>query len=260
MIDENNQARRLIMIHYLKKYVFHIGIFFVITNVYSYQGFLHKETISPRILVGDGLKKRFNTESYTIFNRAIINNKFDVIQKMLEMNVVNISMVIDAVIREHNLVMLESLLQKGYIKGDCKLTYNGKKVSLVDFVLSKNTFLANLPDSMVVSMVKNGASINKLVGDERVTPLFKALEAKNVPLFDTLLTHGADPALKNKDGSSVLTHLKNNTGNNDAFCAALTAHGFDANKNDLTRGRTFTAPRKKIQHSWGKSMMAQSFN
>jgi ankyrin repeat protein len=249
------------MILNIKRYMLLVSIFFVVTNVYSYQGFLHQDTISPRILVNGGLKSKCNTEHYTVFSRAMVNNKVEVVQKLLETKAINVPMVLDAIAKEHNMVMLEQLLQKGCIKGDCKLICNGKKVSLVDFVISQNASLSNLPDSMVVSMVKNGASINNLIGDERVTPLFKALQTKNVPLFETLLTNGADPASKNKDGNSVLTHLKNNSNTSEEFCSALVSHGFDMQKAALTkRGRKFTVARKKMKHSWGKSMMAQSFN
>lgn len=248
------------MILNIKRYMLLMSILFV-TNVCSYQGFLRKDTISPRVLVNGGFKSKYNTEQYTVFSRAMANNKVEVVQKLLETKAVNVPMVLDAIAKEHNMVMLEQLLQKGCIKGDCKLICNGKKVSLVDFVISQNIALSNLPDSMVVSMVKNGASINRLIGDERVTPLFKALQAKNVPLFETLLTQGADPALKNKDGNSVVSYLKDNMNTSEQFCSALVSHGFDIQKAALAkRGRKFTVARKKMKHSWGKSMMAQSFN
>ncbi len=58
---------------------------------------------------------------------------------------------------------------------------------------------------LAFTLLRAGANPNALIPDSRVSPLTIAALEKNVEMAQILLSHGADPHLATRDGSSALT-------------------------------------------------------
>jgi len=216
--------------------------------------------------IGAMLRARFDNGRLAVLSDLILNKKLTSIIKLLEMNIIDLSEVLDLAILEVNkgfinnniekvkdiTEVIDQLYELKVLKDEPSITIDGRFITPLDYILSSGFMGTGSPESVVMSMIeKKRADANQLVGPEQVTPLYKALMVRDFSFFNRLLEY-SDPNKKNKDGSSVMQYIKENPNAKglEMFKLALSVDGFSIvmRENKTRRGRKFTVQRKKIHH------------
>lgn len=208
---------------------------------------------------GNKLMEQFGNERMNILTDAVKHNKFSVVKNLVEMNVFCVNDILDSAIKEGNSDLIAYLYTNKFLNNEPSLMTQNRQVTPLDYFMSSDLKEVKSAEAITITMIKHGANINQLIGTEQVSPLYKAMMLKNENLFNILLSHGADPSQKNKDGNSVMRFIQDNNDQLKTFATALNNRGLhNALKQNAGRGRKFTVQRKKVQHRWGMGMMVSN--
>ena len=211
--------------------------------------------------IGAMLKDKFGDERLSILVNAVLNNKFQLISELLARRIIDVSEVLDVAIQEMNNALIDYLYNNNLIDNADFLKIGARRVTPLDYVLSSDLITTGSPESIAITMIEHGADPNQLIGDDQVTPLYRALMMNDANFFEQLLRNGADPHKKNKNGDSVMQYMRERQ---DAyeygwFKWLLEERNFTFGEDNPTEIK-LTMQRKKMQSRWAKGMLASNSN